>query len=182
MKKEDLLVAFQFIADALKEEPKQESGIVNRITGEIGLPLEKQNRKYSIDLDDKEKTTHIKELMDKLDEKYMISEEDNIKNMIANQRKQFEDTIKKLKYDLKNVLNPTPEPKTQLDVLKDILNQSKEVIDSENVNLEKTYSNLYEFKSNVERDEEEIENPQVKFRDEFKYGLNGRTGGIMFEK
>ena len=50
-----------------------------------------------------------------VDDKYKTPEEDQIKNILSNQKKQFEDTIKSLKADLLSVLKSSDEPKLKAD-------------------------------------------------------------------
>lgn len=186
MKKEDLLVVFQFLADVLKEETKPE--FKPEVRTEI--TTQKDANKYCIDLEDKAKTAHIKGLMDRLDEKYMVSEEDNLKNLIANQRKQFDDTIKKLRHDLKDVINPirtAQSEKTPVEYLTELaqkmakekvepplktvydeIHKLKHTLDHNTAN-----SEIQKLKDEFRRDDElEEQKPQVRFRDEFANGFN----------
>ena len=92
-KKEELKKVFQFIADYLKEDE------VIEIKEEKTLLVEEK-----VEVLDKPKTPidnlhngakHIKDLMDRVDEK--TKEEAKTKYLLTNQRKEFQEEIKKIK-------------------------------------------------------------------------------------
>lgn len=117
MKQDDLILVFEFLAKVLKEDKANstsegEKKAPEKFVGISQLLTDNIKPKYTIDLDDTTKTSHIKELMDRVDDKYKTTEEDQIKNILSNQKKQFEDTIKSLKADLLSVLKTSDEPKT----------------------------------------------------------------------
>ncbi len=98
MKKEDLLLVFDFLATALKEET--ESKLPEVTSTKIINEVETPTQKYSVNLEDRTSTTHIKELMDKLDAKAKIEAE--TKNQLATQKRNFETIIKQIKEDQTN--------------------------------------------------------------------------------
>ena len=121
MKQDELIVVFEFLAKALKEDKANSTSdgdkkSTEKFVGVNQLLTDNVKPKYTIDLDDTTKTTHIKELMDRVDDKYKTTEEDQIKNLLSNQKKQFEDTIKSLKADLLSVLKSSDEPKSKPEV------------------------------------------------------------------
>ena len=120
MKQDDLILVFEFLAKVLKEDKANstsdgEKKAPEKFVGVSQLLTDNVKSKYTIDLDDTTKTSHIKELMDRVDDKYKTPEEDQIKNILSNQKKQFEDTIKSLKADLLSVLKSSDEPKGKSD-------------------------------------------------------------------
>lgn len=113
MKQEELLLVFNFIATALKSDAQQEikpeveavsltpaldkSMIFDSNNGHSVGYITKTPipQKFNINLADKTTTDHIKELMDKLDEKTKI--ESRTKQLLTDQKKDFETIIKSIK-------------------------------------------------------------------------------------
>ena len=95
-KKEELKKVFQFIADYLIEDDVIE---IKEEKIEKELLIEETNNtltKLKTPLDTFGVTAvHIKDLMDRIDEKRV--EEAKTKNLLSNQRKEFQDEIKKIK-------------------------------------------------------------------------------------
>jgi Asp-tRNA(Asn)/Glu-tRNA(Gln) amidotransferase B subunit len=95
-KKEELKKVFQFIADYLTEDEVIE---IKEEKVEKELLIEETNNtltKLKTPLDTFGVTAeHIKDLMDRIDEKRV--EEAKTKNLLSNQRKEFQDEIKKVK-------------------------------------------------------------------------------------
>lgn len=110
MKKEDLLLVFDFLATALKSNIQPENKATSTTTLEKSSAFDFTDtpdlsyvtkktipKKFNIDLADKETTEHIKVLMDKLDNKRIF--ESTLNQSLNKQKKDFERIIK----DIKNV-------------------------------------------------------------------------------
>ncbi len=133
MKKEELLLVFDFLATALKsnikENDEESSDYMRKPKSNPELEvkpvsltptLDKSKsfdnsdipnlgyitktpipQKFNINLADKTTTDHIKELMDKLDEKNKI--ESRTKQLLTDQKKEFETIIKSIKDEQNNL-------------------------------------------------------------------------------
>lgn len=95
-KKEELKKVFQFIADYLTEddvieikEEKIEKELLIEETNDTLTKLKTPLDTFGVTAE------HIKDLMDRIDEKRV--EEAKTKNLLSNQRKEFQDEIKKVK-------------------------------------------------------------------------------------
>lgn len=170
MKKEELLLVFDFLATALKPDvnhDEQSSDYMFKPKSNAELEVKPISltpaldksmsfdsniasvgyitktpipQKFDINLADKTTTDHIKELMDKLDEKTKV--ESRTKQLLTDQKKDFETIIKSIK-----------EEQTQL-VL-----QEKSEDEAEPPQPTGRITN------------DEIISPQVKFKDKYKNGI-----------